>query len=286
MLVILTVMALTFSHSVRTELMLAANYQNQAKALSLAEAGIWRGVMMTLNRGLAQASGERVRLDGQVYELETDEGELYVSLQSTNGLVDINRSSPQVIKNVLQAASISQNLVDTITDSLLDWRDEDDLKRLSGAETADYAALGFAYGAKNGLMNSVAELGRVNGMTPTIYDEISSMMTVYSGQARIDITSAPKAVLLALPGMTVPAVDSIINSRTSSGSTNIDLSMIPAETRQYIGAGQSILIRISSQAKVNEAISGIIAIIQLEAGPDLPVTIMSWRQGLDHQFKE
>jgi general secretion pathway protein K len=285
MLTTLTVIALAFSHSVRTEVMLAANYQNQAKALGLAEAGIWRSTAMVLNKASAQASGEHIRLDGFVYELSSYEGELSVSLQSTNGLVDINRAPPEVIKKILETVVPTSEHVETITDSLLDWRDDDNLKRLFGAETDDYVAQALTYGAKNGLVNSVAELGRINGMTPAIYHALSPMMTVYSGQARIDITSAPKNVLLTLPGMTASVVDSIIDGR-ASGATNVNLGMIPAETRQYIGAGQDAFIRISSKAKVNGSISGIIAVIQFESGPHLPVTIMSWRQGLDDRFNE
>lgn len=285
MLAILTVMALVFGHNVRTEVMLATHYQNQAKALALAEAGIWRGAAMVLNKGIAQAAnGEHIRLDGFEYALESDKGELSVTLQSTNGLIDINRAPAEVIKKVLQTVVPMPEQVDAITDALLDWRDEDNLKRLFGAETAAYAAQDLGYGAKNGLMNTVAELGRIQGMTQAVYDEVSPMMTVYSGQARVDITSAPQAVLRALPGMTALAMDSIIEAR-ASGAANVDLSLLPAETRQYIGAGQDTFIRISSQAKVNDSISGIIAVIQLEPSANLPVTIMSWQQKLDNRLK-
>lgn len=98
MLVVMTAIALTFSQQVRTEVMLTANYQNQAKALSLAEAGIWRGASMVLNRTIA----ENINLAGSVYQLDSKYGKLNVSLQSCSGLIDINRASPEIIKALLQ----------------------------------------------------------------------------------------------------------------------------------------------------------------------------------------
>lgn len=173
----------------------------------------------------------------------------------------------------------------TILDSLLDWRDEDDLKRLAGAEEEDYRAQDLSYGPSNGLMNSVSELARVNGLTSAEYEALQSSMTVYSGQSRIDITSAPRRVLASLPAMDSSMTDSIINER-ATGNKHIDLTQISAETRKYIGAGQNEFIRISSFAEVNSSVSGIIAVIKLEATERLPVTVMSWRQHVDTVFME
>lgn len=283
MLVVLTVIALAFSQSVRTEVMLTTNHQNQAKALALAEAGIWRGAAMVLNRSIADSNGEKFNLAGSVYELESDKGDLLVSLQSCSGLVDLNRAPPEIIKGVLAAVVSSPERVDEISDSLLDWRDEDDLKRLAGAERDDYESLGLSYGPSNGLMNSVSELARVNGVTPDIYEELKSMMTVYSGQSRIDIGSAPEQVMESLPGMEASVVETIMSGR-ETGNKHLDLTQIPTETRKYIGAGQNEFIRISSFAEVNGTVSGINSVIKLEATKQQPVTVMTWRQNIDATF--
>jgi general secretion pathway protein K len=285
MLVVMTAMALAFSQQVRTEVMLTANYQNQAKALNLAEAGIWRGTAMILNRAIAENNGEHINLAGSVYELDSEHGKLKVSLQSSSGLIDLNRASPETIKALLQTIDTPDDTQQTILDSLLDWRDEDDLKRLAGAEDDDYRAQGLSYGPSNGLMNSISELARVNGVTSVEYEALQSSVTVYSGQSRIDITSAPRRVLASLPAMDASMTDSIINER-ATGNKHIDLTQIPAETRKYIGAGQNEFIRISSFAEVNSSISGIIAVIKLEMTELLPVTIMSWRQHVDTVFME
>lgn len=278
LLVIMTVMVLSFSHGVRTEILLASNYRNQTQALASAEAGIWRGIAMILNKGAAKAKGQHIKLDGSVYSLHAG---LHISMQSNNGLIDLNRASSEMVKKLLSTLITDPIRIDTITDSLLDWRDEDDLKRLFGAESDDYAALGLNYGAKNGLMNSIDELARVNGVDQTLFSLLSPLVTVYSGQPRIAIISAPKKVLLALPGMNAELANSIMMARNTG---NINLDLIPSEARNFIGAGQDEYIRISAIATVNNAISGIIAEIQFIASHNSPVTIVSWRQEIDGVF--
>lgn len=284
MLVILTIIALAFGQNVRTEVTLAGNYQNQAKAQALAEAGIWRATAMALNKAATQHEGERIHFDGHIYQLDSQHGELEVSLQSSSGLIDLNRSPEALIRGLITTIADSEQ-AETITDSLLDWRDEDDLKRLSGAERKDYISAGKAYFPKNGPMNSVAELARTYGMTDGLYQQLVPLTTVYSGQARIDINTAPKKVLLALPGMTMATVESILTAR-AVGDDNLDLSFMPIAARKYIGVSQNRFIKISSYAKINNTISGIIAEIDFRPTSEKPLVVLSWRQGLDNVFKD
>jgi general secretion pathway protein K len=184
-LVIMTFITLVLSQNLRTELLLTTNYLNQAKARALAETGIWRGAAMILNRTIAEKQGENIDLTGKQYSLDASQGELSVSLQSCSGLIDINRSSPEMLKQLMFSVTESEEQANIITDSLMDWRDEDNLKRVSGAEREDYAALGLGYGPSNGLINSINELARVNGVTPRVYQDLKSMITVYSGQSAV-----------------------------------------------------------------------------------------------------
>jgi general secretion pathway protein K len=45
-----------------------------------------------------------------------------------------------------------------LVDAILDWRDEDDLHLVNGAEDPDYKAAGLPYGAKDGPFDSLEEL--------------------------------------------------------------------------------------------------------------------------------
>jgi type II secretory pathway component PulK len=59
--------------------------------------------------------------------------------------------------------------IETVVDSILDWRDCDDEERLNGAESKYYGGLPRPYAAKNGFFDSPEELMRIKGVTPEIF---------------------------------------------------------------------------------------------------------------------
>ena len=58
------------------------------------------------------------------------------------------------------------NMTEDIIDAVLDWLDTDDDRRTGGAESADYEALAVPYECKNGPMDSIDELLKVQGVLP------------------------------------------------------------------------------------------------------------------------
>jgi general secretion pathway protein K len=59
--------------------------------------------------------------------------------------------------------------IDTVVDSIIDWSDPDDLRRLHGAESEYYLGLRVPYRAKNGWFDSPEEMLLVRGMTAALF---------------------------------------------------------------------------------------------------------------------
>ncbi|MCA9049666.1 MAG: general secretion pathway protein GspK, partial [Planctomycetaceae bacterium] len=70
---------------------------------------------------------------------------------------------------VYLAASAIPNMTDDIVDAILDWLDTDDERRAAGAESIDYEALAVPYSCRNGPMESIEELLKVQGVTPDLF---------------------------------------------------------------------------------------------------------------------
>lgn len=68
----------------------------------------------------------------------------------------------------LAVASIP-GMTDEIVDSVLDWLDTDEDPRPSGAESNYYETLNIPYSCKNGPMDSIDELLKVQGVTPELF---------------------------------------------------------------------------------------------------------------------
>ncbi len=101
---------------------------------------------------------------------------------------------------------------DTAIDGILDWADADDYHRANGAESDYYQTLKPPYKAKNGDFDSVAELRRVKGVSPKMFDVLEKVLTVYSAGALNLNTASPEALLAS--GMPPNQVDGIMDARS------------------------------------------------------------------------
>ena len=91
-----------------------------------------------------------------------------------------------------------------LLDAIRDWIDDDDEARINGAENAYYQSLSPGYTCRNGTMLAVEELLFVKGMTPELfygdeeYEGIAKYVTVAGDDGKINLNTAPQAVMEAL----------------------------------------------------------------------------------------
>ncbi|MCV2364683.1 general secretion pathway protein GspK [Paucibacter sp. DJ1R-11] len=140
-----------------------------------------------------------LRMDGRVYRLP--EGVL-LRVQDERGLLSLNAPDRDLFLPVLVASGASLEQADRMIDILLDYVDTDNLRRLNGAEAADYAALGLPP-PRNDWILSVAELARM----PVWRDlpELREKLLPYLGVRR-DKLFNPNTAPLALLRLIWPRV--------------------------------------------------------------------------------
>ena len=227
-LAVLMVIVLSFSYLSRTESLAAVAFKQGVEKKFLAEAGIERAVMEIIYRRMnpnVQTDVEGVetwRVDGAPYTVTTGDDHYTVSITDESGKINLNTlndTSVIILKNLLINMGVEGTQADTIADSVLDWKDPDDLVRLNGAESDYYMSLTNPYKAKNANFDTLEELLLVKGMTPEIlYGDgtkkgIINFLTVNSNSAQINVDSAPKEVLMAIPGITADIVAAIMDAR-------------------------------------------------------------------------
>lgn len=235
-LTVLMVIVLAFSYTGRTETQASLAFKQGVEKKFLAEAGIERGIIeiayAKMNPPGAQIppeGGEAWKTDGTPNTVKTEDGYYTVSIIDESGKININTlndSSAIILKNVLMNSGVEEEQADTIVDSVLDWKDADDLTRLHGAESDYYMSLPNPYKAKNADFDTLEELLMVKGMTPEILygtgkkKGLIDLLTVNStsgtgnaAAAPINANAAPKEVLMAVPGITAEAAEAIVSSR-------------------------------------------------------------------------
>ena len=245
-LTILMVIVLSFSFMARTETQSTISFKEGIEKKFLAEAGIERGIMemfyrdMNKNQVLVLEGSEIWNIDGTPYKTPFGNGYYTVKVVDESGKLDINVVSDILLKNLLMNLGIEEENADIIVDSIMDWKDLDDLHRLHGAEDDYYQSLPNPYEAKDNKFDTLEELLLVRGITPEIlYGEgerkgIIDFLTVHSNMNRININAAPKEVLMAIPGMSSEYADTIIDMRSTKEIMNLQEIGIAGENYSII----------------------------------------------------
>lgn len=135
-----------------------------------------------------------------------------------------------ILKDQLTATKIAQ--------SVMDWRDADSIPRPEGAERDQYIKDGKLALPTNAPFRELAELLKVENMTPEIFALVSPYLRT-RGEPPVNINTAPEAVLRALPGMTDQILVLILAQR-SRGQRISSLSQVIPTAAGRGGRGVAI----------------------------------------------
>jgi general secretion pathway protein K len=271
-LTILMVIVFSFSYMARTETLSTLSFKEGMEKRFLAEAGIQRGILElfyrkeNLNKVLTEDQAVWI-VDGRPYSGQIGDGNFNVRILDESGKLDINTAPELLLRNLLGVLGIEGTTLDTIVDSILDWKDKDDLHRLNGAESDYYLSLPNPYKAKNSDFETLEELLLVKGVTREIlYGDrkkkgLIDFLTVFGKTNKININAASKEVLMSIPGITADMVAEIIayrqkqeikNIQEVGGSVVQNLALI----LPYITAGQGNTFTIDSSGYKDKPQSG------------------------------
>jgi len=212
-LVIISLVADMMLSSARVSYRQAAYDVEEAQRQAAADAATVRAVL-----GLLDARPDhRWRIDGVPQTWAFDGQEMRVAVEDEGGKIDMNASGDAAIRQLLTVAAGAGDTADKI----LDWRDQKgDAHRLHGATAADYGAAGMDYFPRGGMFQSVDELKLVLGIDPAVFERIRPAVTVFSGRSKVNLATAPEAVLEAVGGQNAATAAQTIAARQLGAATD------------------------------------------------------------------
>jgi len=269
LLVILSVMAFSFSSLVRTETYSTYAYKEGLENKYIAEAGIQRGIAEIFHRmaaknnktpDAAKALESAFQIDGTPYTEKIGEGYCKIKIMDDGGKINLNALSDQTgvfLSNLLVNAGMEKEKADAIVDAVLDWKDDDEEARPRGAESEYYKSLPNPYKSKNRTFDSLEELALVKGVTPELlygdseHKGLIELLTIYSQAPQLNLDVAPREILISIPGMTPDVEDGILKARLKN-----DVEMIRNYQNKignknqvimpFLGVGESNIYTISA----------------------------------------
>lgn len=278
-LVLLTIVVGTYAVLARTESLQARFLFDTTVARYAAEAGVHRAAFEMRNTD----PETRWVPDGRAYEMEFGDATVEIRITDESGKIDLNSAGAELLSNLFISRGVEEAQAWSLADAIEDWRDEDDLPRLYGAEEEDYLAAGYPYGPANQPFGSVDELQQVIGMSWALFRDVRPMLTVDSRSGRINPAFASAEVIqAALPDVDQAGAESFVAERHQMHPRDQQVLMLPDGTAVSLqGGGRTFSIR--SRATLETGTWSEVR-ATLELGGDRrgqPFRVLRWRDNVE-----
>lgn len=277
-LLLLGMLGMSFAFAMRTEAQAARNGLDGARAYYQARTGIHRAIALLSSSPLDNVLKSPIA--GEEEDTSYD-----VEIAAEGGKIDLNLVTEEVLKEVLRRGGLSAEEAESLGDSILDWRDDDDMPRANGAEFPYYGSLPEPLKPRNGKLLAVDELLSVKGVTPDLYRRFLSKVFTVNGSPTVDINEAPVEVLRVLPGFTPEAAEALVAFRRENPFRS------PADVTNFLsGQGLTLagvpILSTSSATKVytitavgkagGKIARGVACRVKIGGGGPKSVKIVHW----------
>jgi len=182
---------------VRFESRVAHHLRQQHRARFLAEAGVALSLFRLLDKANDDTLGDRSKpfLLGREYEAVLPAGKIRYYALSETGKIGLNSSNLAPLREYLGYLGLDDDRIAVIVDSLLDWRDADDLHHLNGAEKDYYQGLAEPYAPRNGPLQDPGEFLMLRG-TEGLEERFDpgEVFSVHNRSGKINVNSLSPAL--------------------------------------------------------------------------------------------
>jgi len=225
----------------------------------------------------------RMRADGRVYTQNFGGVVIEVSAIDERGKLDINATNELTMINMFTGHGLELADAEFLAAAVMDWRDEDELERVNGAEEDAYAAAGLEVGPANRPFMMVEELLQVVGMSYELFRKLDPGITVFSRTHEPDPAFAPVEALMALPDITYDEAVNFVaerNSHMPGDELGTELPNGIVVMEQGRGVTYSIQARATMPNGIWEQLEATIRLGGNRSGS--PYRVLRWREGFQY----
>ncbi len=223
----------------KSETKLAVLQSDRVKAQAVADAGI----SIAISRLLTQNANKRWSESGSPYDVLYLDKKIRIHIYDELGKLDINNANPELVKRFFLAARVEAEEAGSLRDRLVDWRDENDLVHLNGAEIHDYDLSDLEAGPRNAPFETASEISQVLGLDATLYECIRNEITVHSGRTGINPYAAGPLALKASGQLEDASVSSKTHGQPQRVGSNAGKTLRIVATAERVS--RSVTIRLT-----------------------------------------
>jgi general secretion pathway protein K len=202
--------------------------------------------------------------------------EVMVEFRAETARIDLNLAPKPILAGLFVALGVPIEVAEGYADRIVGWR----TPLASGAndtEAALYRSKG--YSPRHGPFEHVNELSLLAGLPPVLIDCALPYVTVYSGQAAIDVFDASPVVLSALPGLTPDRVALLMSQRQGASQDVLRAQLGMAAQYVTVQPSRTNRVSVAIRFKSNRRIFSE-AVILLADKDDEPFRMLSWHHDI------
>jgi general secretion pathway protein K len=193
--------------------------------------------------------------------------------------IDLNAAPKALLSNLFAGFGAPRAAADGYADRIIGWRgppapDAPD-------ESSYYRAAGLSYAPRGAPFQHVAELGLVLGIPEIMIERATPFLTVYSGQAQINVMDAAPQVLAALPDMDPGRLGEILAQRAGGQNSQAILALLgPARPLGSLSGSKAMRVTARIAFDSGQRVTSEAVIFILDSGSD-PYRVLTWRDDVD-----
>ena len=168
---------------------------------------------------------ENLLLDGRWYQ---GIGQTRFSLQDQSGLAPINNTNDELklLDKLLTTEGVAIGERQHLIDTLNDYIDTDDLKRLNGAESSDYRRAGLPPPPNRPFqlpqeLTNVLDWQKYHWFRPSFLDKV----TILKGGSWVNLNTSPAEILRLHPTINAELAQKIVNGRPWSSISSLNKAL-------------------------------------------------------------
>jgi general secretion pathway protein K len=203
--------------------------------------------------------------------------EVLVEFRAETARIDLNLAPKPVLAGLFIALGVQADAAEGYADRIVGWR----TPLASGANDAEAPLYrGKSYGPRHGPFAHVNELALLAGLPLALIDCVLPYVTVYSGQAAVDVFDASPVVLSALPGITPDRVQLLLSQRQGVSQDVLRAQLGMAAQYVTLQPSRTNRVSVSIRFKSNRRVFSE-AVILLADKDEEPYRMLSWRHDID-----
>lgn len=274
---LLAILLVTFANVAQTELTIARNQLNAARARAAADAGVAMALVgltaATASPAVAGAPPDWLP-DNREHVITHDGVDVRVRVVDEGGKIDLNAAPEADLLGLLVVLGAKPGDAARLAAAVKQWKAQRQalLRPLQRARQSVPA-----YDQPAGPFFAIEELLRVPGMTRAAYDLIAPFITVHSRSTSPDVRTAPPEVLRGLPNVTPAQVEAWLTARAQSAAPDPATGSLPDGPFRLNVSRPVVTIRAEAVTPggasfVREAVAAI------GGDPHEPFRVLAWRQ--------